>query len=162
MSDTLTIRRATPDDAPAIARHRRLMFEAMGFTDPARLDAAETAAVPWITDRIAREEYLGWLAVTADGFAASGAGLWVREFPPGPRDMCGRRGYIFNVYTYPDFRRRGLARTLVCRALDWCRDSGINSVTLHASHDGQPIYEAIGFKMNNEMIVWTADLPHEV
>ena len=93
MSDTLTIRRATPDDAPAIARHRRLMFEAMGFTDPARLDVVEAAAVPWIADRITREEYLGWLAVTGDGFAASGAGLWVREFPPGPRDLCGRRGY---------------------------------------------------------------------
>ncbi len=155
----LTMRRATPDDAAIISRHRRLMFEAMGFSDVGKLDAMEAAYVGWVRDRLARDEYLGWLVVTPEGFAASGVGLWVRDFAPHPADMSGQRGYIFNVYTYPDYRRRGLARQLVLESLVWCRDHGMQAVTLHYSRDGKSIYESLGFKMDNGMIFWTRDLP---
>lgn len=154
----LITRCATPDDAAVISRHRRLMFEAMGYADAGKLDAMETAYVGWVRDRLARGEYLGWLVVTPDDFAAAGVGLWVREHPPNPADMSGRRGYIFNVYTYPDYRRRGLARHLVLESLDWCRENGIQAVTLHYSDEGRSIYEALGFTLHNEMIFWTRTL----
>lgn len=154
----LTTRRAKPGDAAVISRHRRLMFEAMGHSDVGKLDAMEAAYVGWVRERLARDEYLGWLVVTPEGFAASGLGLWVRELPPNPADMCGRRGYIFNVYTYPDYRRRGLARQLIMESLAWCRDNGIQAVTLHYSEDGRSLYESIGFTVHNEMIFWTRNL----
>jgi GNAT superfamily N-acetyltransferase len=151
----LTIRRATPEDAPAIARHRRLMFEAMGCADVAGLDVMETAFIPWVRDKLHGGEYLGWLAVDRDGLAVAGAGLWVRECPPNPRDMSGRRGYVFNVYTYPVYRRQGWARRLVEQAVDWCRAEGIGSVTLHYSEEGRSLYETMGFTRHNEMIIHT-------
>jgi len=36
-------------------------------------------------------------------------------------------------------------------ALSWCRDSGIRSVILHASSDGRPLYDSLGFTPTNEM-----------
>ena len=35
--------------------------------------------------------------------------------------------------------------------LDWCRDLGVTRITLHASDEGRPLYEAFGFASTNEM-----------
>ena len=61
------------------------------------------------------------------------------------------RGNILNVYTERPFRRQGIARRLMHIALDWCRANGIRAVILHASDDGQKLYEQLGFRSTNEM-----------
>jgi hypothetical protein len=33
----------------------------------------------------------------------------------------------------------------------WCREAGYPSVALHASHEGRPLYETLGFKTTGEM-----------
>jgi hypothetical protein len=35
----------------------------------------------------------------------------------------------------------------------WCRAEDITSVRLHASDDGRPLYESLGYVATNEMIV---------
>ncbi len=51
----------------------------------------------------------------------------------------------------PEHRRRGIARALVERAIGWVREQGIVEVRLHASDQGRPLYEGIGFRQTNEM-----------
>lgn len=63
-----------------------------------------------------------------------------------------------NVYTYPAFRRRGLAEALVRAAVIWCRDNDISAVTLHFSDDGRQLYERMGFALHNEMIIWSKSM----
>jgi GNAT superfamily N-acetyltransferase len=154
MDDQFTIRRATPDDVPALTEQRRLMFETMGHTDPAQLAAMSAAFEGWVRERLARERYLAWLAINADGQAAAGAGLMLREHPPRPDDLSGQRGYLLNVYTYPAYRRRGLAERLVRTAIHWCRAQGIYSLTLNATEAGRGIYARLGFEDSDEMTLW--------
>jgi hypothetical protein len=33
----------------------------------------------------------------------------------------------------------------------WCRQQGFTHIYLHASKDGRPLYEALGFEPTNEM-----------
>ena len=63
----------------------------------------------------------------------------------------GRQAIVLNVYTEPAFRRHGLARALMLDLLDWARSSGLDSLVLHATPDGRPLYEALGFAPTNEM-----------
>jgi hypothetical protein len=35
--------------------------------------------------------------------------------------------------------------------IDWCRKQRFDRVFLHASKDGRPLYEALGFEPTNEM-----------
>ena len=35
--------------------------------------------------------------------------------------------------------------------LSWCRANGVESVVLHASPEGRPLYEQLGFTPTNEM-----------
>jgi GNAT superfamily N-acetyltransferase len=59
--------------------------------------------------------------------------------------------YLWNVYTYPEFRKRGLARLLTQRAIAYCRQHGHKILWLHASEFGRPLYESLGFESTNEM-----------
>ncbi|MEW5717561.1 MAG: GNAT family N-acetyltransferase [Chloroflexota bacterium] len=148
---TFAIRVATVADAPIIVAHRRAMFEDMGERAQDKLDALSAAFETWVTERLARGEYHGWLAMDAQNQVIAGAGLWLLAWPSTPHDQSAQRGYIFNVYTQPVFRRRGLARQLMHVILDWCRAQSIRVVGLHASDDGRALYEALGFKPTNEM-----------
>lgn len=73
---------------------------------------------------------------------------WVTN-PHSPEQT--RRAYLLNVYTYPEFRKRGLARLLTQRAMEWCCQQGFKVLWLHASDFGRPLYESLGFVPTNEM-----------
>jgi GNAT superfamily N-acetyltransferase len=150
-SAAITVRPGTPEDAEAIAAHRRAMFSEMGHRDDVGLDAMTAAFLPWLRQRIAHAEYLAWVAVGPDGSIAAGLGLWLMDWPPHMIGPGARRGNILNVYTEPAFRRQGIARRLMAVALEWCRANGIRAVILHASDDGLKLYQELGFKPTNEM-----------
>ena len=150
MPEPFTIREATPADLATIVTHRRKMFEDMGY-DRAILAAAEPHFRRWIKERLENGRYLGWLAVEPGGKVVAGTGLWLLDWPPGFFDTSPYRGYILNVYTDHDYRKRGLARQLVQMAVDWCAAHDIRTVSLHASSQGKPLYEDLGFAPTNEM-----------
>jgi GNAT superfamily N-acetyltransferase len=147
----LTIRPATLADDETIASHRHAMFYEMGYRGAPALDAMTAAFLPWLRQRLASAEYLAWLALAPDGAIVAGLGLWLMDWPPHMIGPGAPRGNILNVYTEPAFRRQGIARRLMNVAIDWCRANGIRAVILHASEDGQKLYEELGFKSTNEM-----------
>ena len=60
-----------------------------------------------------------------------------------------QRWYIANVATHPDYRGRGLARTLVTAALDRIRTQGGRYALLHVRADNEPayrLYRSLGFQ----------------
>lgn len=147
----ISLRPATADDAPTIVHHRRVMFREMGYLDESALETMAARFLPWLREKMQADEYLGWLAITDDGRVVAGAGLWLMDWPAHIVGKSERRGNILNVYTEPEFRRRGLARRLTKAALDWCRANGVDYVILHASEEGRPVYESLGFQPSNEM-----------
>jgi GNAT superfamily N-acetyltransferase len=144
-----TIRMATLDDVDTLIHHRAAMFTDMGF-DPALVSRMGEPFRGWVSERLSSGEYLGWLAL-ADGQVVAGAGLWLNQWIPSPMIPNGKRGYILNVYTEPEHRRQGLARRLVEACMDHCREQGLIAAVLHASDQGRPIYEGMGFTDTNEM-----------
>ena len=46
---------------------------------------------------------------------------------------------------------RHVARALMEAMLEWCKRERIAKVVLHASQDGRPLYESLGFIQTNEM-----------
>ncbi|MGH2523745.1 MAG: GNAT family N-acetyltransferase [Anaerolineales bacterium] len=147
----LEIQAATVEDAPIITAHRRAMFEEMGATERAELDAMEAAFADWVREKFARDEYFGWLAVDAEGKVFASVGLWLMEWSPIPSDISGRRGRVMNVYTAPEYRRQGLARRLTIELIGWSRAHGLRFLDLDASAVGRGLYESLGFEETREM-----------
>lgn len=126
------------------------MFREMGHQDPAALHAMSAAFLPWLRKRLETGEYLAWIAME-DGGPIGGLGLWLMDWPPHMIGPGAPRANILNVYVDPAFRRRGVARSLMAEALDWCRLNGIRAIVLHASQEGRKLYEQLGFAPTNEM-----------
>jgi GNAT superfamily N-acetyltransferase len=150
MSLNLLIRQGTPADIPEILRHRRAMYEAMDYSDAAALSAMLSTCEPYLTEALANGTFQSWLALEGTRIVGSGAVL-INPWPSHPYDLECRRATILNVYVYPDFRRKGIARDLMKIMIDWCRTEGFTAVYLHASKDGRPLYEALGFEPTTEM-----------
>lgn len=143
----IEVRRAKPDDAEALVRLRGLMLEAMGV-ELGGVDAPwRESALRFFTEQLASPETFAAFVVDdpAVGVVAGAAGH-CNVHPPSPRDLSTSRGYLYNVSTEPDFRRRGLARACVIALLDWYRDeTEVGQIELHATQYGDGLYRALGF-----------------
>lgn len=113
-------------------------------------------------------EYMGWF-VTPEGRPGevlAGAGIQLRRVLPHPSRMPGvaglaegRQGIVLNVFTEAPWRRRGLAMLLMEHLLAWCQENNVETIVLHASDDGRPLYERLGFVVTNEMRFARAKAP---
>jgi GNAT superfamily N-acetyltransferase len=137
------VRPATLGDVEILVRHRVAMFADMGVPMNAR--ALEAAFRAWLEQMMPAGTYRAWLAEAPDGTVTGGGGITVLPWPPGPQYPGDRLAYVYNVYTEPPHRRRGLARLIMDAIHTWCRDAGVTSIALNASRDGQPLYKALGY-----------------
>ena len=161
MSDNFQIRLATVADLELISWHRARMFQDMGELPPDLVEAFRAQSLETLHRMFGRGEYVGWLASLENepGQIVAGAGLQLREVPPHPQTnpngridiVSGRQAIIQNVFTEPEWRRRGLAALLIERIIDWTREQGIDSLLLHASDEGRALYERLGFIATTEM-----------
>src|SRR5207302_371944 len=152
------IRRATAADAGVLARHRAEMFRDMGELPDGLYDTLVEAARAYVTQAITDGRYVGWVAEldAGSGEIVGGAGLQLRELLPRPnpgreRLVRGPQGLVVNVYTERAWRRRGVADALMRELLRWCSGNGVESIVLHASGEGRPLYQKLGFTPTNEM-----------
>jgi GNAT superfamily N-acetyltransferase len=105
----------------------------------------------WLRREVPAGTYRGWVVEYGEAaVVVAGGGLIVLPWSPGPVVLDPRCAFVFNVYTDPAHRRRGLARRLMEAMHDWCRSHGIRRIALNASRDGQPIYEAMGYMVAAE------------
>jgi len=146
----LELRVATVDDLPEILRQRRGMYEDMNYNDADALAAMVSASAHYLAKALTDGSFRAWLAL-AEREVAGGGAVIISPWPAHPYDLECRRATILNVYTYRQYRGRGVARRLMQTMMDWCRSEGLARVTLHASDDGRTLYESLGFEPSNEM-----------
>lgn len=160
MTDAFIVRPANVADIDVLARHRAGMFRDMGTLPEDSFDAMCDAARRFYAHAVVEGDYLAWLASPASDSAivVAGAGLQLRAAQPGVRESSrgfvmssGLQGIVMNVYTEPAWRRRGLARLLMRYVMDGARAHAVGSLVLHASNEGRPLYETLGFTPTNEM-----------
>jgi ribosomal protein S18 acetylase RimI-like enzyme len=118
----------------------------------AGLDAAFTPSTQW------RRSYAGYLATLVGRTDARvlvarsddrlvGVGVSrITLLPPFFADR--RRGFIQDVYTHPDYRRRGIARRLVEALLEWLGEQQVSTVELTVAVNNPEairLWERLGF-----------------
>jgi len=142
------VRRATGDDVAELVRLRSVMMTAVTgapqpdgpWQDSARATLHAAIADPasdWAAFVVDHPNRPGTLATCAIGV--------VERRLPGARNPTGEMGYIFNVATEPDCRRRGYARACMLALLDWYRARGVKKIDLKSAPDGEGLYRSLGF-----------------
>ena len=146
----LAIYRADMQDIPEILRQRRAMYEDMGEKNAVKLAAMISVSEDYLNRAVADGSFRAWLA-SSEGHIVGGGAVVISPWPAHPYDLECRRATILNVYTYREFRRRGIARCVMNTMIEWCRQENFSRVSLHASEDGRSLYESLGFEGGNEM-----------
>ena len=147
---TVTIREGTVADIPEIVRQRRRMYEDMDYADTKALSKMVALTSDYLNKAIPEGLFRSWLACDNERVVAGGA-VVISPWPSHAYDLECRRATILNVYTEPEYRRRGIARQIMETIIAWCKREGFARVTLHASEDGRHLYESLGFADSNEM-----------
>ena len=74
---------------------------------------------------------------------------WVASIVVGDATWCT------NMYVAPAFRRRGIARGMLCRMLRDDRAGGARTAVLLASHTGARLYSAVGYQQIATLLLFT-------
>lgn len=139
-------RRATPDDAAAIAALRMLMQkEINGEVTPEQAARAEADMRSYFAQSLADQSFIAMVALR-DGKAVSTNGLSFYRKPPGLDGGQALVGYVTNVYTLPEYRGRGIATALFRQLIEEARAFRPDKLHLGATDMGRDIYEKCGFK----------------
>jgi len=106
-----------------------------------------------IIENSLRQYYLKYLNtdfyvafVEVDSEIASVAFLAISNKPANLFYPTGRIGTIFNVLTYPEYRKKGYAKCTMNLLLDEARKQNLSYIELSASEDGKSLYQKLGFK----------------
>ena len=74
---------------------------------------------------------------------------WVRSIVVGDATWCS------NMFVKPPFRRRGIARAMLCRMLRDDRAHGAKTAVLLASHVGAKLYPVVGYERIGTLLLFT-------
>ena len=155
----MIIRQARAADIPALVALRMELFCEVGeLVTPQADPALWQATLDYFTRAMSEESALSWLAEadTQEGckqILAAGT-LALFERPPYPGNLAGMEGYLLNMYTRPQWRQQGIATALLDAITAFARSRQLGKVWLHASEQGRPLYERIGFVANPAYLEW--------
>lgn len=144
MTDTITLRRATPGDLSAIDRLLGRSYPRLLAPDypPSTLVLAVPRFGRAQPDLLASRRY--FVAEDAQGRILA-AGGWSRRDPVGgPLDET--RGHVRHVATDPDVVRQGIGRKLMRHAMQDAGRAGVRWLDCLSTRTAVPFYLALGFR----------------
>lgn len=111
------------------------------------------ANIAYFRQAIAEGSYIGVIA-EMDGVIAGNGGICLHNHPPSYGVPNGKSACLLNMYTLPEFRKRGIAGKLLSLLVERAGEAGCCKVFLNASDMGKPLYQKFGFTdVANEMVL---------
>lgn len=142
---------ASPEDLDLLVSHRLSMWLDIHPELEQGVKEMDGLTRRWVKRELARGKLVGFIVRAAGGRVAGSGCIWLRNEQPRPNNPRGEAPYLLSMYTNKEFRRKGVARLVVKRALKWSKENGYDRVNLHASPMGKPLYESMGFEPTTEM-----------
>ncbi len=109
--------------------------------------------IRYLKEELASGALTGQIAVLNGRIIAVGL-MSVFNIMPTRRNPTGKRGYLFDFYVKPEFRRRRIATTILHQLKDEAWRIGVHDLFLNAREMAIPLYEQNGFQfLRHEMRV---------
>lgn len=115
------------------------------------MSEVEKQSYQYYCNAIEEGTHTAYLVFDEDKFVGAGGVSYFKVMPT-YHNAKGEKAYIMNMYTAPDYRRKGIATKTLKLLIADAQERGIVSISLEATEAGRPLYEKNGFvQMNNEM-----------
>lgn len=142
----LRYRKATIGDVNKLVELRKTQLIDEGLKPDKNIDSELTE---FFTKHLLDDSLVEWLIEEDSKIVATG-GIQFYEFPPSYYNISGIRGYISHMYTAPNYRRQGLATSLLERVVQEAKTRNVKQLFLYASKNGRPVYLKYGFEEAGE------------
>ena len=145
-----TIKKATIEDIPKLIECRiEFVKEVNMKASEEELDNYCEHLEKYFLRHLKDGSFISWVAVDAKQNIIATSGLEIQLKIPQLWNLPGKESYVLNMYTKPEWRRKGIGSALLEKLLDESKKIGINLVSLHATEIGRSLYEKNGFKPNH-------------
>ncbi|MBE5949046.1 MAG: GNAT family N-acetyltransferase [Lachnospiraceae bacterium] len=148
----LSYRKATLADLEILTKTRiEVLRAANQLSTDIDMSEVKKQSLEYYQNALKNDTHSAYLVFDGEAFVGAG-GISYFQVMPTYHNPTGKKAYIMNMYTNPDYRRQGIAfKTLDLLVAD-AKERGITSISLEATDMGRPLYEKYGFvKMNDEM-----------
>ena len=141
----IQIKKAEPADMELLMKWRMEVLKAV-FSIPAGEDLSQLEAEnrAYYENALTGEAHIACFAVS-DGEIVGCGGVCLYREMPSPDNQNGICAYLMNIYTRPEWRRRGIGKEIVAWLIRQARKSGITKIYLETSEDGCSLYREMGF-----------------
>ncbi|MBQ9165630.1 MAG: GNAT family N-acetyltransferase [Oscillospiraceae bacterium] len=148
----LHYKRAGLEDIDLLTETRIIVLRAAnGLPDSADLSEVKAQSHDYYKHALADGSHIAYLVLDGKRFVGAG-GVSLFQVMPTCCNPSGKKAYIMNMYTHPDYRRSGIARHTLDLLVKEVQSKGISAISLEATASGRPLYEAYGFvTMKDEM-----------
>lgn len=148
----LIYKKATLEDIDILIKTRiEVLRAANQLSEDVDMREVESQSYNYYQKALCDGSHIAYLAF--DGTCVVGAGaVSFFQVMPTYHNPSGNKAYIMNMYTNPEYRRKGIAINILDMLIKDSKNKGITAISLEATDMGRPLYQKYGFvKMNNEM-----------
>ena len=148
----MEFRVATEKDIDLLTTSRiEVLRAANRLDDFVDMSDVENESRKYYQKALADNTHFAVLVMDDDNFIGAG-GVSFYEVMPTYHNHSGKKAYIMNMYTNPDYRRQGIALKVLDMLVKNAKERGICQISLEATDMGRPLYEKYGFvQMKSEM-----------
>lgn len=145
-------KRATIEDIELLTTSRvKVLRAANKLTDDKDMCEVERQSYAYYQRALTDGTHTAYLVFDGECLVGTG-GISYFQVMPTYHNPDGYKAYIMNMYTAPEYRRRGIAYKTLELLTEDAKKRGITAISLEATEMGRPLYEKFGFvKMNDEM-----------
>lgn len=119
--------------------------------DSVDMSLVEKESRAYYQKALADGSHVAVLVYDGEQFVGAG-GVSFYTVMPTYHNPSGKKAYIMNMYTKPEYRRKGIAYRTLDLLVEASKKRGITHITLEATQMGRALYEKYGFvAMQDEM-----------
>lgn len=148
----LIYKRATIEDLDILTETRICVLRAANqLSDEVDMAEVRNASYQYYRQALAEHSHVAYLVFDGEMFVGAG-GISFFQVMPTYHNPTGKKAYIMNMYTKPEYRRNRIAWKTLDLLIKEAREMGISAISLEATDMGKPLYEKYGFvRMKDEM-----------
>lgn len=145
-------KKATMEDIEELVRTRTIVLRAANkLSDDVDMSVVEKESYEYYKRALESGEHIAYLVYDNGRFIGAG-GVSFYQVMPTYHNPNGKKAYIMNMYTAPEYRRQGVAFRTLDLLIKAAKEQGASQITLEATAMGRSLYEKFGFvKMEDEM-----------
>ena len=149
----LTYHKAGIEDIDVLTATRIMVLKAANqLDDAADMQKVEQEAYAYYARALKDGSHVAYLVYDDSRIVGSG-GVSFFQVMPTYHIPTGKKAYIMNMYTHPDYRRRGIAWHTLDLLVNEAKKQGVSAIFLEATDMGRPLYEKYGFDdLKSEMV----------